>query len=66
MSQSKSLNIILIEPFYAGSHKAWADGYQQSSQHNIQILSLAFKKHHHQSGAISSYYQPSLTFTDLH
>ena len=40
MSQSKSLNIILIEPFYAGSHKAWADGYQQSSQHNIQILSL--------------------------
>ena len=36
----KKLNIVLIEPFYTGSHKAWAEGYQQSSQHNIHIISL--------------------------
>jgi len=33
-------NIVLIEPFFSGSHKAWAEGYQQNSQHNIHILSL--------------------------
>ena len=40
MSSSQSLNIVLIEPFFTGSHKAWAEGYQQSSQHNIHIISL--------------------------
>ena len=38
MSSSQSLNIVLIEPFFTGSHKAWAEGYQQSSQHNIHII----------------------------
>ena len=40
MLSSQSLNIVLIEPFFTGSHKAWAEGYQQSSQHNIHIISL--------------------------
>ena len=40
MSNIQSLNIILIEPFFTGSHKEWAKGYQQNSQHNIYILSL--------------------------
>jgi len=40
MISRKSLNIILIEPFYTGSHKLWADGYKRNSQHNIEILSL--------------------------
>ena len=40
MLQNQSLNIILIEPFFIGSHKSWAEGYQQNSQHNIEIISL--------------------------
>jgi glycosyltransferase involved in cell wall biosynthesis len=34
------LNILLIEPFYSGSHKQWADGWKKHSQHNIEIWSL--------------------------
>ena len=34
------MNILLIEPFYTGSHKSWAEGYQQNSAFNISILSL--------------------------
>lgn len=34
-------NITLIEPFYTGSHAAWAKEYAQHSEHNIDILSLS-------------------------
>jgi len=34
------MNILLIEPYYTGSHKQWADGYKRYSRHNIKILSL--------------------------
>ena len=34
------MHITLLEPFFAGSHAAWATEYQQFSQHDIQILSL--------------------------
>lgn len=33
-------NILLIEPFFTGSHKNWALGLQKYSQYNIEILSL--------------------------
>ena len=33
--------ITLIEPFFTGSHAAWARGYAQFSAHNIDILSLS-------------------------
>ena len=33
-------NILLIEPFFTGSHRQWAEGYQQHSQHQVDILSL--------------------------
>ena len=36
-------NILLIEPFYTGSHKKWADTYQKYSAHSITILSLPGK-----------------------
>jgi len=32
--------IWLIEPFYSGSHKQWADGYQKYSQNEVEIFSL--------------------------
>lgn len=34
------MDILLLEPFFVGSHKAWAEGLQKHSTHNIQILSL--------------------------
>tara|TARA_Y100000389_G_scaffold187631_1_gene209268 strand:- start:8992 stop:10089 length:1098 start_codon:yes stop_codon:yes gene_type:complete len=34
------MNIVLIEPFFTGSHKQWALGYKHHSKHNIDIISL--------------------------
>lgn len=35
------MNVLLLEPYYTGSHAAWAKGYARHSQHQIDILSLA-------------------------
>ena len=35
------MKILLLEPFYTGSHKKWAEEYRQFSQHEIEILSLS-------------------------
>ncbi len=34
------MRILLIEPFFSGSHKSWAASFQLHSQHDVQILSL--------------------------
>lgn len=34
------MKIILIEPFYAGSHKLWADGLAKHSQHEFKLFTL--------------------------
>ena len=34
------MRILLIAPYLTGSHAAWANGYAQHSQHQIDILSL--------------------------
>ena len=34
------MKILIIEPFFTGSHKAWAEGYQKFSRHKVEILSL--------------------------
>jgi glycosyltransferase involved in cell wall biosynthesis len=34
------MHITLIEPFFTGSHAAWAQGYQRHSRHRIDILPL--------------------------
>ncbi len=34
------MNILLLDPFLGGSHKVWAEGWQQNSTHNITILGL--------------------------
>ena len=36
----ENINITLLEPFFSGSHKQWAEGLQKHSKHNIRILSL--------------------------
>ena len=35
------IDITLIEPFFTGSHAAWATEYAQHSEHNVDILSLS-------------------------
>ncbi len=49
------MNILLLEPFYAGSHKSWAESYQHSSQHNVDIFHLKGKywKWRMHGGAVS-------------
>ncbi|MFQ5354821.1 MAG: DUF3524 domain-containing protein [Thermodesulfobacteriota bacterium] len=34
------MNILIVEPYYTGSHAAWAEGYKKNSRHNVDILSL--------------------------
>ena len=38
------MQILYIEPYYAGSHKQWINSYKKYSKHNIEILSLPGKK----------------------
>ncbi len=33
-------NILIVEPFYADSHKQWLDGFIKYSSHNVQKLTL--------------------------
>ncbi len=35
------MNITLIEPFFTGSHAAWATEYARYSRHTVEILSLS-------------------------
>ena len=32
------MKILLIEPYYTGSHKKWAEGFKKYSSHNVKIL----------------------------
>ncbi|MBT8214185.1 MAG: DUF3524 domain-containing protein, partial [Acidimicrobiia bacterium] len=32
------MRVLLVEPYYAGSHRAWADGYVASSRHDVSLL----------------------------
>jgi len=49
------MNILLIEPYYTGSHKTWADGLKKYSPYNIKILSMpgSFWKWRMHGGAIT-------------
>lgn len=37
------MKILIIEPFYSGSHKTWIDNFIKYSKHNIEVLSLPGK-----------------------
>ena len=49
------MNIWLVEPYYGGSHQAWADGYRTHSQHTVRLLTLPgrFWKWRMQGGAMT-------------
>jgi glycosyltransferase involved in cell wall biosynthesis len=53
------LNIWLVEPYYTGSHRAWADGYQALSGHDVRLLTLPgrFWKWRMQGGAVTLAHQ---------
>ena len=34
------MDILLVEPYFTGSHAAWADSYVRVSRHNVEILSM--------------------------
>ncbi len=34
------MDILLIEPYFTGSHARWAEGYKKASAHNVEILSM--------------------------
>ena len=34
------MKILLIEPYYTGSHKKWAEGFKKYSSHHVKILSM--------------------------
>ncbi|MEF8794701.1 MAG: DUF3524 domain-containing protein, partial [Thiohalorhabdus sp.] len=36
----QAVNILLIEPYFGGSHAAWARGLREHSEHRIELLSL--------------------------
>ena len=35
------MKILLLEPYFAGSHKKWAEEFKQFSKHKVEILSLS-------------------------
>lgn len=49
------MKICLLEPYYTGSHKNWADGYAAHSRHQVQLLTLPgrFWKWRMHGGAVS-------------
>ncbi len=69
------MQILILEPYFTGSHKTWSLGYQKFSGHTVEILSLAgnFWKWRMHGGAITlaqsfmkSDYQPDLLLaTDM-
>ena len=34
------MKILILEPYFTGSHKQWALGYKKFSKHEVKILSM--------------------------
>ncbi|SVD66234.1 uncharacterized protein METZ01_LOCUS419088, partial [marine metagenome] len=49
------MNIVLIEPYFTGSHRNWAVGLQKHSSHTIELLTLpgSFWKWRMHGGAVT-------------
>jgi hypothetical protein len=49
------MNILLIEPFFTGSHKSWAEGFKKNSKHQVKLLTLSgrYWKWRMHGGAVS-------------
>lgn len=38
MSDGPPVHILLVEPYFTGSHRAWAEGYAQRSRHQVSLV----------------------------
>jgi len=49
------MNLLLLEPYFGGSHRAWAEGYAAHSRHAVTLLTLParFWKWRMQGGAVT-------------
>ncbi|MFQ5677143.1 MAG: DUF3524 domain-containing protein, partial [bacterium] len=49
------MKILLLEPYFTGSHRTWAEGYQNQSEHEVDILGLSghFWKWRMHGGAVT-------------
>jgi len=36
----RTLRVALVEQFFGGSHRAWAEGYARYSTHDVRLFSL--------------------------
>jgi glycosyltransferase involved in cell wall biosynthesis len=34
------MRVLLIEPYFGGSHRAWAEGYRDHSEHDVTLITL--------------------------
>ncbi len=63
------MNILLIEPYFTGSHKSWANGFQKYSRHHIDLLTMKgqFWKWRMHGGAVSlaNIFNQSNFYSDL-
>ena len=32
------LDVLLVEPYFGGSHRAWAEGYAHHSRHRVRLV----------------------------
>lgn len=49
------MRILIIEPYYTGSHKSWLDGFKETSSHSIKLITMKgqFWKWRMHGGAIT-------------
>jgi len=61
------MQICLVEPFFTGSHRQWAEGLQKHSRHEIQLLTLPGRhwKWRMHGGAVALASEFSQTFNQV-
>ncbi len=37
---TKMSDVLLVEPYFSGSHQAWAEGFKEASSHRVDVLTL--------------------------
>ena len=55
LQYNEQMDILLLEPYYTGSHRDWAEGLRKYSSHRVEILSMpgSFWKWRMHGGAIT-------------
>lgn len=40
MADARRLRVALVEPYFGGSHQAWAEGYRAHSSHDVEVIAM--------------------------